>query len=469
MELKQIFKVIFMKLNNFFILFVILSCVISSSCKKFLSKKQNASSVVPSKLSDLQALMDNGYSVYSVTPSYMEASSDEYFLSDDLYNSFYINAQKIYTWAKFLSQEGSANDWGTVYNGVYYANLVLDLIKDINRNEQNEGEWDNIKGSALLYRAYDFLNLLWNYAKAYDSNDGSNDYGIVLRMTSNFNEKSVRATNYDSYMQVIRDAKEAIPLLPDYPLISLRPSKGAAYGLLARCYLSMRDYNSAKLYADSCLQLYNRLIDFNEDEDIVGSIENSAPFIQYNKETIFYSSMNSNYDIFTQVGFIDTTILKLYEPGDLRLTAYFSDNGYGYKFFKASYSNNIYSNFTGIATDEVLLIRAECCIRTGEIQKGLNDINTLLVKRYKTGTFTDLKDLSASEALDRVLQERRKELIMRGTRWMDIKRLNKEGRSINLKRVIDHNTFSLEPNSNFYALPLPDDLITISGIPPNEP
>ncbi|HEY0177744.1 MAG TPA: RagB/SusD family nutrient uptake outer membrane protein, partial [Pedobacter sp.] len=66
-----------------------------------------------------------------------------------------------------------------------------------------------------------------------------------------------------------------------------------------------------------------------------------------------------------------------------------------------------------------------------------------------------------------VLQERRKELIMRGIRWMDIKRLNKEGANITLTRKLNGNVYTLPANDLRFALPIPDDVIAFSGMKQN--
>jgi len=56
---------------------------------------------------------------------------------------------------------------------------------------------------------------------------------------------------------------------------------------------------------------------------------------------------------------------------------------------------------------------------------------------------------------------------MRGLRWMDIKRLNKENRNITIKRLIGGQEFTLSPNANYYALPLPNDIIQLTGMQQN--
>lgn len=66
-----------------------------------------------------------------------------------------------------------------------------------------------------------------------------------------------------------------------------------------------------------------------------------------------------------------------------------------------------------------------------------------------------------------ILNERRKELLFRGLRWIDIKRLNKEGADISIKRRIEGKDYILTANENRFALPLPMDIIAETGMPQN--
>jgi hypothetical protein len=56
---------------------------------------------------------------------------------------------------------------------------------------------------------------------------------------------------------------------------------------------------------------------------------------------------------------------------------------------------------------------------------------------------------------------------MRGLRWMDIKRLNKDGAKITLTRNVEGNTYTLPPNDLRYALPIPEEVISLTGMPQN--
>jgi hypothetical protein len=97
----------------------------------------------------------------------------------------------------------------------------------------------------------------------------------------------------------------------------------------------------------------------------------------------------------------------------------------------------------------------------------LNDLDSLLTHRWRTGTFTPYSISSAAEALDTILVERRKELAFRGLRWSDLRRLNREAWPITLTRNLNGVLYTLTPNSELYTLPIPPDVINFSGIMQN--
>lgn len=458
------------KINHLVIIWsIVVSGLLLCSCNKFLDKKSNNVLVVPSTIQDAQELLDDETIMnLQTTPSYGETSSTDYFLLSSTLNTATQIALNWYLWVPYDYNTG---DWTNIYSPIYNANLSLELVNKIARTTENGEACDNVKGSALFYRAYYFTWLAWTYAKAYDSSTANTDLGIVMRLVSDFNVPSYRASVSDSYKQIINDATEAAALLPNTPINVMRPSKAASFGLLARVYLSMRNYQAALLYADSCLQLKNDLMSFNGGDGINSAVSNNVPFTKFNKEIIFYSEMSGNFTNLQSPSKakIDTVLYNSYNANDLRKQAFFKSNS-GYYQFKGSYANtNITPNFlfTGVATDEMYLIRAECYARKGELEKACQDLNTLLNFRWKPGTFNPVIITTASDLLNTILSERRKELLMRGLRWIDLKRLNKEGAGILLVRMVNGKTYTLMPNDNFYALPIPNDIIALSGVQQN--
>jgi hypothetical protein len=101
------------------------------------------------------------------------------------------------------------------------------------------------------------------------------------------------------------------------------------------------------------------------------------------------------------------------------------------------------------------------------VQSALSDLNTLLVRRYRAGSFSGHSLTDQKQVLQLVLSERRKELLLRGVRWVDIKRLNAQGAGISLSRTVKGTVYSLAPLSPRFALPLPENIIELSGMPQN--
>lgn len=441
---------------------IFLIILLANSCKKFLSKKNNDNITVPTTLADLQALLDDVFIMNSATPSFGEASATDYFLPSWLIEYLPVEYQYYYTWQPI---DYFGGDWHTPAQPIYNSNLCLQYLGSMENN--NQQAWNRIKGSALFYRSYYFLGLLWDYAKAWDNETSASDLGIMLRTSPDFNKLYKRSSVKECYEKIIADVKEASQLLPPLPSVATRPSKVAAFGLLARTYWSMRDYDNALLYADSCLMLKNDLMNFNNTAEV--DISSNTPFKVLNRETIFYSVMNRNGMgiCYPFIALVDSVLYRSYDSNDLRKEAYFRPNS-GYYQYKGSYvSNPVNDLFTGIATDEIYLIRAECLIRNNQIEEGIIDLNTLLDTRWKEGLYVPQSITDRQEALTTVLEERRKELIFRGLRWIDIKRKNKEGADITLRRKVGNENYMLKPNDPYYALPLPIDLIKVTGIEQN--
>src|SRR5690606_8187723 len=115
------------------------------------------------------------------------------------------------------------------------------------------------------------------------------------------------------------------------------------------------------------------------------------------------------------VGRISAELFNMYDENDLRRTLYFKTNTDGKPSFRGSYQGG--QLFTATATDEMLLIKAECSARLNKTSDAKNALNLLLQNRYITGTFKAISVTDTDELLDIIIKERRKELLSRGLRW----------------------------------------------------
>jgi tetratricopeptide (TPR) repeat protein len=355
--------------------------ILFPGCQNFLGLKSDSKLVVPKSLADLQGILDDAVQMnISRTPSFGESSGDDYFLPPANLAAFNEVIRNSYVWKRI--EYRYANDWSDAYQPVYNSNLCLELLEAIPRDASNARQWDNIKASALFFRSYYFYLLTMQFGVAYDPASSDMDLGIVLRLGSDFNIPSVRSSVKSCLDRVVQDASEALNLLPDNPQALFRPSKAAAYAHLSRVYLYMGDYPNSLKYADECLKLKSALMDFNSDTDILG-LDLAVPFKKFNKETIFYSEMNTGFGIHVpSVARIDTALYASYVVNDLRRRAYFKANGL-YQQFKGSYSSSATALFSGLATDEVYFNRSECRAWQGDIAGAMSDLNQVLKSRWK--------------------------------------------------------------------------------------
>ncbi|SDJ35951.1 SusD family protein [Pedobacter sp. ok626] len=421
-----------------------------ASCKKFLDEKPDKKLMVPTKIEDFQALLDNALEMNLSSVLSGILSADDYYQTSSDFNKLQDYEQNLYTWSKNSIPDNGRNDWATTYAQVYYTNISLEGLAKIERTTMNAAKWDNVKGSALLFRGRAFLEAAILWTRGYDNATAATDYGIPLTQTSDFNVKTTRPNLKETYEQIIKDLKASVPLLPAVPINNMRPSKPAAYAYLSRAYLSMHDYVNAGRYADSALRINSALTDYA-----------SLQYIELykNPEVVMLFVADSMIDFKVSEAFYDT-----YSANDNRKYLYFGENRDGTYYYSNIEEYTTY--FTGIANDELYLTRAECFARAGNAADAMKDLNTLLKKRISP--FTDLTATDAKVALKVILSERRKELLMRGTRWMDLKRLNKEPEfQETLTREAKGVTYTLPPNDPRYALPIPNGIVELAGIPQN--
>ncbi len=447
-------------MKPYYYIFLMSCCFIS--CKKYLDAKPDKKLEIPDKIADVQALLDNESIMNLNDPATGEISADNYYVTDAVWLSIYsVSERNMYIWASDITLNDFPNHWSILYQIVGVANVALESINKITPAVNEQDTWNNVKGSALLYRAKAFLAVAGLWTKAYDANTAGSDPGIPLRLSSDYEVPTTRSTVEQTYDRIIIDLKKAVPLLPPHPSHVMRPSQAAAFGLLARTYLMMSLYDSAEIYAEKCLSINSNLLDYNTLDTNA-----SSPVPQFNTEVIMHSRMPVP-GIFYHRAKIDSVLYKLYSDNDLRKKIFFSDNGDSTYWFKGSYDHSI-ALFNGIASDEIYLVKAECQAREGNIQDAMKTLNTLLVKRWKEGTFIPLSAMDMQSALEIILMERRKELIFRDLRWTDLKRLNKEAVfQQTIQRKLNGAEYKLEPEDNRYALPIPQSVISISGIEQN--
>lgn len=464
-----------MKLQLLLYLSLILICY--GCAKSFLEEKPDAEIVNPKTLADCRSLLENdgrlGGGLNFSFPSLGQLASDEYYYDQSTWQStVFVQERNAYIWADDI-YEGNPQiaEWNNCYYAIYICNVVLDVLKDIKLTAANKAEYNDIKGTALFFRA------IWNFALAetfcmpYDKRTATAELGIPLRYSANIDQLVQRSSLEQTYRAILEDLNQSVGLLgQNVPSIyKNRPCVAAANALLARIYLVMGNYEQALSHAEVSYKMYNVLLDYNKL-----NLAGDAVFDRNNVEILFMSAQKgysaTSIGQFAPNTFVDSALIELYPPKDLRLRAFFTFTKEQKANRKSLYTTGVNGTnlFNGLATDEVLLILAECKARNGDLDGAKSLLENLFRNRFSKVDIPAIHFKNADDAVQQVLDERRKELLFRGMRWSDVRRLNVEGRNISFKRKLGDKEYVLPPNSLKYAFLLPLQEIQFSSLTQNK-
>lgn len=435
---------------------LILSLLVFCACSKsFLEEKSNQKLLVPNTLEDFQLLLDNN-GVMNRTPGLGQIASDDFYITAAGFTGLDELNRLACTWQLYNTNALISSDWKTSYEQIFYSNIVLDGLATLGDNSDAASM---IRGQALFFRAYALFGLLQEFAPIYTEENRIKD-AIPVPLQSDITANRHVFKLEDAYGQVIKDLLEAEKKLPKSQDIKTRPSALAALSLLGRVYLVMGNYTESEIYLEKANKDYSKLIDYNSlSATAKRPFPTDFPSGMGNEEWIFYSPF-VNYLFLSYSNAevrVDSDFVKLYIPNDLRKVLYYQDNGDKGYTFKGSYSGSKLSTmFAGLSTDENYLNYAEVLLRNGKRKEAVAVMNRLLKTRFKTGTHVDIEADDAGFTLDYLLSERRKSLIGKGLRWIDMRRLNNDKQYfINARKEINGEIYELKLNDERLQFQLP--------------
>jgi len=431
------------------------------SCSEFLDVKPAGNLATPTSLRDVGLILEDFAKFNSGFPNAAEIASDNFYVTSASLNSVSQRERNAYLWQGDDTEQTMY--WSNPYLAIFCANTILETLEK-EKKEAHTPLFKKYRSQGLYWRAFYHYTLAQLYCKSYEPNTARTDLGLPLKRTADISDIPQRSNLEDTYAYIIAEMKQALIGLPANIEKAYQPSKAAGYGALSRVYLSMGDYDNAGLYADSCLQITNKLMDYNGI-----SLNASIPFQRMNEEVILHVASTSSSLINRNNGKVDADLLRSYENGDLRTIAFFLNNADGSKAFKGHYTGVAGGTmFTGITTAEMILNRAECYARSGKIASALADVNYLLSNRWNDKTFKPIVEQDRDKLLDFVLAERRRELAFRCLRWTDLKRLNRESKyRKTIVREFEGKTITLEPDHDRYLFKIPKESVMYNGIAQN--
>jgi tetratricopeptide (TPR) repeat protein len=411
------------------------------SCNKFLDVKPKGV-VLPEKLADYEALL-NSAPLTETFPGQLVYATDD--VQGEFRPSDRSADASAYYWQSQLdnSSELPPAIWGPIYRSIYNTNILINYVEGaIDGTEQQKKE---VMGEGKIIKAECYFTLLTAFANAYDAGSAATDPGIPLVNSTDVTEKTpARSSLQESLEEVIRLAGEAATSLPATNINRLRPTKYAAYGLLARVYLYMGDYNKANENATKALEATHELLDYNNYD------RETLPLAEVNPETLW--ARFSDDQLVPGYMIYSDNLLTYLNNDDLRLAMFRRDP---LPITRILANGNV--SF-GQTFPEMYLIQAEALARNNQVTEAMAIVNMIRKKRIAAAAYTNETAANKEVAIQKVLDERRRELAFTGQRWMDMKRLDQEGRMPEVVRYALGTTTveaRLAPHSAGYTFEIP--------------
>jgi len=457
---------------------LIFICLILSSCKDYLDLKPKNQIVVgtmkdvklqmSSYLFAITATSENP--VLSITfngrkivwPFNRDIMANFAFYSDDVDMSTAMSSSYSQKYQPEYYEDGDwkgitlANTlWAAMYTHIGYLNSIIqaaDLVK-----EDDKALYEMVKGEALTIRAFFIFKLLQLYAPYHN-----NELGIPLNLNPDVIDGGKRLTQKQLYTQVLNDLNETLSFNSRSETWNIFNSKNIINAMLAQVYAfksgsaarESDDWKNAAMHSavivdQFALETTTAAIKSQFSPTGVGAIKNQ-PYALLTlgwKITPRSNSLalwgNNNQGLLPS-----TTLADLYEPGDIRLAAYFNTSG---MFAKYNIPLAVPDYAVMFRISDMYLINAEANIRLND-PKGKS-----LLAQFKQSRTGKTYSLDGVDLLKEVINERRKELCVEyDSRWIDMKRL---GVSFTRKSA-DSKTntltdYTLQADDYRYALPIP--------------
>ena len=410
----------------------------NTSCERILDFKADTTSQIPADsaivtMADAQQLL---VSVYDVTANAFNGGFQNIseVMSDNLADPLGLNGEyaQIYRWTSSFFNGSFGGQYRDAYIAIYRANTLLEEAAKL--EGATAAEVQRITAEAKFIRALSHYHVVRIWAQPYGYTLDNSHLGVPLKLSAD-QTPQMRATVAEVYAAIEQDLLDAEQDLPvDNGIFA---NQMAAKALLAKVYLEMADFSSAKTkalevinsgvyaleqdltkrfndHANSSLpaEFIFTLVSTNE---VVGGDtlvdERGSGFVgNYRSDDPNANpTLKASADLFTSAT-ADTNDLRGHSWYDMR------NSGTPDEFYVVSKFDASFMDVPLIHLTEMYLIYPECNVRLNSDSdgSGLGLINDL---RTRAG-ISPLGSLSLNE----VMTERRLEMACEGDRLFQLKR-----------------------------------------------
>ena len=374
-------------------------------------------------------------------------------MSDDV---VYTKTNPVFQTAATWTMHRTLADKDLVYNYRFFYRVIGNANKIIINIDDAEGpvtEKEDIKGQALVYRAFSHFILVQCFGERYRPGGNNTQLGVIIK-TNNSLENLPRSTVEEVYAQVNADLDEAITLL-DHAKIK-RTNKShinvhVARGIKARVMLAQGKWQEAAAFADQVITqsgaalqadtyttTNQRMSNMNNTEwlwgkyaiqDQAGTLRDWHSFISnmnvsYNRNTprVIYNKLYdkiSNTDVRKKIWFPRAqdaaTLPRPIIPSAGNIRNYMSNK------WLLTVDTDKCADLAYMRLPEMILIKAEALARMGRFADAAAALYTLA--KHRDSAYT-LSDKTGNDLIEEIMTQRRIELWAEGFRWFDLKRLN---------------------------------------------
>ena len=441
------------------------------SCSDFLEEYSQSSFYAESWEDLNELLVGSGYVQPEVCGTMSQTGSPNFgtfihYVGDELdENNLAVESRTIsyskpytfgyYTWQQRSGQNQEYTDfyddnkeWTKCYYGINVANNILAAVGSVPcaTDEEIRG-CAKVRAEARFLRAAFYYWLVNVYGQPYNAATADTDLGVPVKTSENVEDRKFdRNTVQEVYDLILSDLEAARADFRIYDTEKnsiYRADSTAVNLLLSRVFLYMGRWQE-------CVDAANRVIDAHPA--LMQLNGNNSPFsVEGNVENIF--SMGGN-DLPAQMDYayqgyrVSAELYGLYGDDDLRKTQWFWHLGhfigltklepynvstnessspsapdyYYYELYVHGWGGKIasVSNVFLLRSAEAYLNKAEAEAYLGHETEAREALNHLRGYRYQTGTAE--VTASGEELVGEIRKERRKEFILEGQRWFDLRR-----------------------------------------------
>lgn len=343
-------------------------------------------------------------------------------------------------------EDNAPNMWNVPYNVIRRANRLIEAVDQGKIEDATDAQLASLKAEALVVRALVHFDLVRLYGNPYTMDNGASLGVPIVLEPLTMDALPSRSIVSEVYTQVIKDLTDALSsggltVGKKYGYIN----SWVAKGLLARVNLYKGDNGASLKYAEEIINADNSPYELWTNEEYVDGWKTSD---NGRKEMLFEIINNSNDDwsdregvayLLHEDGYADYIVTKSFldlineDKNDVRLgilLAPSEDEGLIKRFGENTVFINKFPAAAGgdmrlnslplMRLSEIYLIAAEAAAKESIPSKAAKYLNAIILRSNPNAVEVSESDVT----VERIIIEKRKELVGEGHRFFDAMRNN---------------------------------------------